>query len=874
MLLSHALMLMLAAETPLAEDALERIQVTGSRINLRQEQLAGVGPVSVIDADAILRSGATSLETLLQQLPASAGAAGSQGNAYWTVNGFGTAQVNLRGLGINRTLVLLNGRRLVAGGTGANSSVDLNMIPLALVKRVEVLKDGASAVYGADALAGVVNIITHDASAGGELVLRSGATTRGDGDSNAVDGTYGWRNASGAWTVGLHFSRQEAVAMDSRAPCSLAAIGQQLVCSGSSNTAGGRARLADGRRINFIEGGRYETYDVLKHGFNSNTMLNAVNPIRRIGASLFGQQQLASGLIWFNELLYVDRSSAQLASPGTLGIFRPMTIAASHPTNPTGQDLVLERRRVVEAGPRDFFQHTKTARIVSGLRGRLENGWEWSAALNWARNTGVDGMTNIINLDRVAATLDTATCGRAGAAPCGNYLGLNSLTPAVLDYLHTTVRDHGGNSQRSAQASVSGELLQLPAGALGFAAGVEVRREEGWRNPDPLIVARAANVNAQDPVAGSYTAREAYGELSVPLFSALRASAAGRYSHYDLFGAQWTYKGGLDWQVFAPLKLRANRSRAFRVPTVPELFGGVTTGNLTTTDPCSGWDKLPADSVVARNCRAAGVPVGFRQLGNTILTTSGGNLALKPELAQNRTAGLVWTPARSVTLTADYFDIRIDNAIESVPGSTKLASCYNTPELAHVFCSPSSFTRDPKTGEINFLSSQPENVAHQRISGVDFGALFDFALAGWRMSLAADATRLARFDIKPYPGGATIAYAGKITGGRGSFARWRSSTTLSAGRGAWSGSYGLQMIGKADDINGVKANAGARAPSVVYHNASLRYAVSPALTLSASVENLTDHDAPFIQSWIDANTDTMTYDLMGRRWQLRLAYRF
>ncbi|MYN04383.1 TonB-dependent receptor [Pseudoduganella sp. DS3] len=871
MLLTHALVLMLATD---ADNAMERVQVTGSRINLRQEQLAGVGPVAVIDQDAILRSGATSLETLLQQLPASAGAAGNQGNAYWTANGYGTAQVNLRGLGINRTLVLLNGRRLVVGGTGANSSVDLNMIPLALVERIEVLKDGASAVYGADALAGVVNIITRKAGEGNELALRSGATTRGDGDSHAADGTLGWRTAQGAWTAGLHFSRQESVPMASRAPCPLAANGMQLVCSGSSSTAGGRARLADGRRVNFIEGGLYEPYDVLKHGFNSNTLLNAVNPVRRLGASLFGQQALAPGHAWFNELLYVERRSEQLASPGTLGVFRPMAIAAAHPTNPTGQDLVLERRRVAEAGPRDFFQRTRTARIVSGLRGRFENGWEWSASLNWARNTGIDGSTNVINLDRVAATLDAANCGRAGAAPCGNYLGLNSLAPAVLDYLHTTIRDEGGNAQRSFQASLSGEMMQLPAGAIGFAAGVEVRREQGWRDPDPLVVARVANLNAQDRVAGKYLAREAYAELAVPVLAALRVNAAGRYSHYDLFGAQWTYKAGLDWQVAGPLKLRANRSRAFRVPTVPELFGGVMTQALTTSDPCNRWDSLPADSVVYRNCRADGVPAGYRQLGNTTLTTAGGNLALRPELAQNRSAGLVWTPSRRVTLTADYFDIRIDNAIEAVPGSTKLAICYNTPELAHVFCGAASFTRDPATGDIDFLSSQPENVAQQRISGVDLGALVDFSLADWRMSLALDATRLQRFEVTPYPGGATIAYAGKITGGRGSFAHWRSSAVLSAGKGAWSGSYGLQLIGKADDINGVAANAGASAPSVVYHNASLRYAASAALTLSLAVENLWDRKAPFIQSWIDGNTDTMTYDLLGRRWQLRLAYRF
>ena len=161
---------------------LDTVQVTGSHI--KRAQLSGVGPVSVVDAEAIERSGATSVETLLQRLPASAGFAGSQSNAYWAENGYGTTQVNLRGLGINRTLVLLNGRRMVNGGTGANSSVDLNVIPVSLIERVEVLKDGASAIYGADAVAGVVNIITKQGFDGAEAAVRYGQTSQGDGHSD------------------------------------------------------------------------------------------------------------------------------------------------------------------------------------------------------------------------------------------------------------------------------------------------------------------------------------------------------------------------------------------------------------------------------------------------------------------------------------------------------------------------------------------------------------------------------------------------------------------------------------------------------------------------------------------------------------------
>ncbi|WP_312183297.1 TonB-dependent receptor [Massilia timonae] len=865
---------------------MERVQITGSRINLRQEQLTGVGPVTVIDAETIQRSGAISVETLLQRLPSSAGTAGNQTSAYWTSNGYGTTQVNLRGLGIDRTLVLLNGRRVVSGGTGANSSVDLNMIPVAMIERIEVLKDGASAIYGADAVAGVVNIITKKAFDGVEAAVRFGRTERGDGDEKSADLVWGSRGERGSLMASLNYSESGEVNLASRAPCSLFEDDGELVCSGSSSTIGGRARLADGRRVNFNQypNGNprgFETYSAAKHAYNSNPFLNAVNPIKRVGVSAFGNARLTDSVDMFTELMFTNRKSRQLATPGAIGVYRPIEIAASHPTNPTGQNLTLERRRVAEVGPRHFFQETNTFRIVAGLKGALGEKWDWSASLNWGRNTGVDGMTNIINLDRVDATLNAATCGKSPtAAPCGNYLGYGNLSPAVLEYIHFTTRDHGGNDQKSFNASVSGELFSLPAGPVGFASGFEYRREKGWRDPDSLIVSGAANTPAMDPIAGEYSAREIFAELSVPLLAklplvqSLTMNAAARYSDYSLFGSQGTYKLGLDWQVIPSLKMRANRSTAFRVPNVPELFGGVSEGNLTTTDPCNNWNTLDPNSAVYKNCQASGVPVGYRQFGPSILTTGGGNQKLEPEEADTFTVGLVWTPSRALTLTLDYFNIEIDNAIETVPGSTKLSVCYNSPGLSHIFCRPSSFTRDPRTGEINFLSSQPENAAQQKVAGLDFGAMYDFSLFGWASSLTADVSRLNRFDVTPFPGGEVIEYAGKITGGRGSYAKWRSTASLTSSSGPWSGSYTVQYIGKAEDINAAPEDIGSRAPSIAYHNASVKYAFNKAMAVSFGVDNLFDKRAPYIQSWTDGNTDTMTYDLLGRRWHVRLGYKF
>ena len=677
--------------------------------------------------------------------------------------------------------------------------------------------------------------------------------------------------------------------MASRAPCGLGEDDGKLVCVGSSSTIGGRAVLADGRRVNFnqVPGGNgdsYETYSPARHNFNANPYLNAVNPLERVSVSAFGTFDVSDDASLFAELMHTHRESEQLGSPGTLGVYRPINIAADHPTNPTGQSLLLQRRRLLEAGARDFYQEVNTSRVVFGAQGRIGTTWDWSTALNIGRNTGIDGSSNVADLDRVERTLDTTLCSNApGAAiPCGDYLGYGDLTRNVLDYILFTTRDRGGNEQKSWTANLSGELFELPAGVVGMATGLEIRREKGWRNPDPRTVSGVANTNQQDPIAGEYTAQEAFVEFAVPLLAdsplarSLTLNAAGRYSHYDLFGNDTNYKIGIDWEIDASLKVRANYATAFRIPNVPELFGGVSEGNLTTTDPCSGWSRLSPSSVVYQNCQASGVPAGYTQLGNTVLTTVGGNANLQPEGAKTLTAGVVWTPEflPDLTLTLDWFNVKIDNAIQRIDGSTKLNVCYNTPGLANAFCGRQHFTRNALTGEIEFLSSQPLNTANERMSGVDLGVLYEFAADDWKASLSWDVSYLKNYDVRPFAGADEIHYAGKITGGRGSFAKWRSFATLTAVRGPWSGAWSVQYIGSADDINALPGDIGERAPGLAYHNAQVKYEMTQAFDVAVGVDNLFDKKAPFIQSWTDANTDTMTYDLLGRRWNVKASFRW
>ncbi|WP_106639792.1 TonB-dependent receptor [Allosphingosinicella vermicomposti] len=873
-----------ATETTVSEaPASAEIVVTGSRI--RRTDLTANGPATTVTAESIANTGVVNIENVLQRLPASAGAAGNQTSSYWTSNGYGTAQVNLRGLGIKRTLVLLNNRRLVAGGTGANSSPDLNMIPTPIIERIDVLKDGASAIYGADAVAGVVNIISNTRFEGLGIGARYGITERGDGSDFTADLTWGIQGERGGFSAAATYQKTEDVNMASRAPCALGETSPGvLTCTNSSSTIGGRAVLPDGTMINFNQtpggdGDFYEPYSGAKHNFNSNPFLNAVSPIERLSTAFFTHYDISDDVTAFGEFLYTFRKSDQVATPGGL---RNLNISAANPTNPTGENLVLVARRLAEPGPRIFFQETHTWQGTGGLRGKLANNWSWEVAASYGRNTGLDGSTNIANLEHVANTLNTNVCSfSAGAAvPCGDYLGAGDLTPEVLDYILFTSRDHGGNELASVTADLTGELFALPAGDVAFATGVVYRKEKGWRDPDPLTVAGVANTNQQDPISGSTTTKEAYLELSVPVLKnvpfvqALTLDGAVRYSDYNLFGSTWNYKVAADWQIVDAVRLRATYGTGFRVPNVPELYGGVSEGNLTTTDPCSRYPQS-GNAVLIANCQASGVRPDYVQLGNTILTTVGGNEDLQPESSKSWTVGAVFQPRAIIpglTLTADWFNIDIKDAIRSIPGSTKLAVCYNTPNLAHPFCD--DFTRNPLTGAIEDLTAQPINTGRERMSGLDLGVVYNRSIGAVGLSVDLNVSYLDEYVISPYPGGDDIIFDGFIGGGNGGYPKWRGYGVVTADLGTVDLTWSTQWIGKATDFNAAPGDIGYRSPNVFYHNAQVAFDLTENSRLQLGVDNLFDRDAPFIQSWTDANTDTMTYDLLGRRYYVGIRHRF
>ncbi|WP_439636308.1 TonB-dependent receptor [Oceanicaulis sp.] len=864
------------AQSSASEDV---ITVTGSRI-LRTD-LTSVGPLTVLDADFIDHSGVVNLEDLLQAEPFSAGFAGNANNAYWVGGGWGTAQVNLRGLGVNRTLILLNGRRIVAGGSGANDSVDLNMLPVSILERAEILKDGASALYGADAVAGVVNLITRQDFDGFQIEARTGVTGEGDGEQYGLDASWGGHTERGGLLITLSYQDNQAAPLSPRAPCALADSNGdgQLTCTpGSSSTAGGRAVLPNGDQINFIGGDAYEPFSLQAHGFNSNPYFNASNPVERLSFSAFGDYEINEAVSVFTEVLFNWRSSTQPASPATL---RDIAIAANHPTNPTGEDLVVLRRRTTEFGARTFEQDVESWRVVTGLEGVLAGRWSYDLALNWGRNTATDALLNNINTRRFAQTLDPNQCG-ANGVPCADILGEGDLTAEVGDYVLVNQRDTGGNEQVSLTGNLSGTVMQAPAGPVGVAVGFEIREDKGWLEPDSLLIAGDVLGNAQDPIRGSIEAREAYAELNLPLVRDLpfadyaELNAAVRYSDYDLFGGDTNYKLGLNWQVIAALKLRGTYSTAFRTPSVRELFSGVSQAQLPTTDPCSNYGALDPSSVIYQNCQAAGVPLTYQQFGSIILTNQGGNPDLEPETATTFTAGVVVQPAQlpGLSLTLDYFDIEIEDAIRQTSGSAKLASCYTTPGFSHPFCASSQHTRNPLTGDVNFLSAQSANTGDEQMRGLDFALMHTAAFGRFESTFQLKASYLIAYETQAFEGDTPFDFTGGVGCCDGGYPEWRGQASWTLSADQWGLTWNAQYIGEAHDLYGDPDAVGYTIDPVVYHDVQGRYRISETTELAVGIDNLFDQDAPFVQSWSDGNTDTLTYSLLGRFFYARARLSF
>ncbi|WP_240486456.1 TonB-dependent receptor domain-containing protein [Hyalangium minutum] len=835
-----------AAEEPPPEEYIEEIVVTGSRIP--RKELTTAAPVTVLDKAQLEKTGKTSIGEILQSLPEQSNAINTQYNN----GGDGATRVNLRGLGTGRTLVLLNGRRHVAGGTGADATVDLNSIPTAAIQRIEILKDGGSAVYGSDAIAGVVNIITRKDYSGTELRAFSGLSSHGDGLLYDLSLTTGQSTERGniLFTAG-YYTQKDVFAGDrqfSKYDTFYDFASRQISTEGSSSTpmgvfltrgaTGGNgawdaltARYPDAsvftidRRTGEFR--PFNTIGVEDAGgdyFNYQPDNYLVTPQERAHLYTTGGLRLGAGTRAFYEASYTNRQSKQkLASEPLFTSTEGLTVSAGNVYNPFGRDFVDVRRRLNEFGTRDYAQDLTTFRVVTGLEGKLDQDfgalqdWHWDVAYNYGRTQGVTTKQGTLRLSRLAAALGPSFMNASGKAVCGTpeapidpdacvplnlFGGEGTISKEMADYLSFRGTTRGFTQQTSLSANFAGELFKVTptAHSSGLALGYEHRREGGSYIPDPLTAAGDTTGTKENSTEGRFYVNEAYAELSVPLFGEINpetnelrdiveVTGAARVFSYNTFGSDFTYKFGTRVSPIPDFTLRATYSTAFRAPSVNELYLGQTDGFPEVVDPCSDRESGTGVDAV---CNAQAVPEDFSDDRSQQRTRLGGNVNLKPETAEIFTVGAVFEPrfAKDVTATVDYYLINVDNAITNLTADVILNSCYSAGGPASSqYCE--RITRDTD-GYIVDISDPLTNVGGDKTGGLDFSIRYSPQTPFGRVGVSADATWLQKFD-RTLANGDVIKAKGNYDLD-GVYTNWRANVGLNWARDSLAAAVNMRFI--------------------------------------------------------------------------------
>jgi iron complex outermembrane receptor protein len=717
--ISSPLMAQEAAPPP--PPTVSEVVVTGSRI--QQNVAQSTQPLSVISSEAIDKTGLASVGEIMSQLTTTGAALNTKFNSSGNFGyppdgggiGAGSAQVDLRNLDCKRTLVLVDGLRWVneSSASGVSGCADLNTIPLSIVDHIEVLEDGASSIYGSDAIAGVVNLITRKKMDGVEITGYTGEYSKG-GKTTEADLTIGGSTDKFSGIFVATYYNQDAIS-SSKWWQSSEPVPRMGVASGSSATPQGRATFCDPSiavpGYGSCTADQSNFFDVTLNNGTTMPVWNPANPTSPpstyhnwSGADRFNFAPLNLLLtpsqrksIWtsvsydatddiqlYAKGMFNTRNSTNEAAPepifvgpyaATGGIADTIDVSHLNPYNPFGIDLCAKStptcvgagptvggnfgwitRRPIEAGPRIFVQDVDTWYFSTGLKGKLHigGGFNWDLNFVDSDNKASQKFTGGYNIAKVGIALgDPAVCAQIpGCVPLDLFGGQGRpITQQMLNYILAPQLDASEQQLKLISFNITGPIFDIQDRSAGIAVGGEYRKYDGSFSPDPLRQNGESQDSLAFPVSQSYNVKEGYAEFSLPLLRTLGASAAVRYSDYSTFGSKTTYKGGVHWQPINDLALRGNYSTGFRAPSLGELYG-LTQFGATLVDPCGPTGGAPAPQYVA-GCKAQGVPPGFQQANTQITTFTGGNPNLKPETSKSWTAGFVynagWAQGRAAT---------------------------------------------------------------------------------------------------------------------------------------------------------------------------------------------------------------------------------
>ncbi len=894
-----------------AEGALEEVVVTGSRI--KRSDSSSISPISVLTAQDLAVSGNLTLENFVQDMPSvnggDFGAGVNNGNP-------GVASVSLRGLGPNRTLVLVNGKRFASNSV--NGFVDLNMIPTSIVDRIEVLRDGASTVYGTDAIAGVVNIITKKDFEGVDVEVGYDVAAEGDGEMWNASVVFGNSFDKGNFVVSAQVNKRGEIRQGDRAfsACPYFDDGTQLICGGSPTTTPAQftplgADAGVGGSVLDADGVTVRPFNAATDAFNYAALSYMTTPQDVYSAYAAANYELfeapALGTVNANlEMNFSARESDQLMAP--VGTFGGWITSASHPDNPFGDALcgsnplctepqgVATSRRLTESGGRRFTQDVNTFRIGFGLDGALDNGmvWDFNYTLaKWEDSQRDEGRPN---RPAIEAMMDPDLCAARtdGCPGVYNPFISDSMTDAQVANGFLGVNTKNESSLNFFQQNVAGDMggIEVPGGEIGWAVGYENRRESAASKPDGGVAIGAVAWTPGETTAGKYEVDEFYGEVVLPILSGasmaevLTLEASARWTDVDFLNdSDSVYKVALEWAPVNDIRLRATFSEGFRAPNIGELFLGIQQSAETYTDPCRNYGTSGVDATTIANCQADGLAPDFNLATFQATTLQGGNPDLKPETAESLTVGVVLTPSflEDLTVSIDYFDVEIKDAVGSAPTSEVISACYASAGFSDPLCAllvgpsfpgvdetpaPGAPTRRNSNLQISGIIQSQANLATYATSGIDFQVdyglesgigLIDFRVAG---------TYLTDYDYLPFTGGEMIKLAGYFGGdpaygNPATFAEWQVNYGVTLTTDDWGANLTARYMSETDDIDAAPGNLSNVADAITYLDIQGYYNWND-VTFTLGIRNLTDEDPPYVTAYDDMNTLQFSYDTQGR----------
>jgi iron complex outermembrane receptor protein len=905
-----------------AEDTqqVEKIEVTGSRI-LRQE-FESASPIASFDESDLIASGVGSVDEFLKNIPSFTGfqMGGSTNNG----SDQGQKKIDLRGLGFERTLVLINGRRQI-GDVNGDGAVDLNAVPMALVKRIEVLKDGASTIYGTDAIAGVVNIILKDDFEGAEVSISYGAgTEEWDAENKGIAFTFGVAGDKGNIVASLEYSKQGEIKQLDR---DFAARGIFPILnddksafilgpSGSSNSR--RIRGIDGLPGNYIvdEGtGEVREFNAATDLYDYSPVNALMQPNEKWQFGLNAKINVSDTVEAFGEALYTKRTSQERLAPDasfgtTASYISKLTgeeqwndlVPASNPYNPFGvnannpfgvsNQAVRVNRRFVESGGRLFQQSTDTFRIVSGFKGEFSDSLFWDVSYTFAQNENIQNTRNYHRLDKWEIAVTPELCNADAACKAAGVLNpfapYGTISQEQMDFLSVgSLKNLYFGQMQLWQFNLYGDINAdiLAGGPIGWAIGYETRKEKGSFTPDEFASEGLTTSGASDPQSGSFSVDEIYGELYLPVLDNLSISTSARYSDYDTSaGSDFNYKIGFDWNVLDGVKVRGGFATGFRAPNISELNQQDSTDFPVAESLCEFASAMPGQSQVRNdisqtvrdNCAAMGVsPAELGFAWQSAYTTKAPTVDLKPEESESITFGVVYQSQalEGLIVSVDYWNISIDQWIDDIPYNDLFSQCMNSVGLSSPACNafPNGVPYDgdfPADAESAF-----GNLGKVETDGIDFEVQYGLeALEGKFDFLFSGTYVMSREENWP-----SLGFQRDVVGTADGFAvfpEWRTNTTLRYSRDDWSVAWDTTYIGETTDKNRpANITADNIADAVLYHDLSANYNFEFA-AVSVGINNLLDKEPPYFHSAFNANTEPGVYDVIGRRLFVNLKFNF